>query len=52
MSKSAQSLSRIGTACYVVWGLLHFQAAYGVLALARTLEPTMVVASAVVVEFR
>ena len=33
---------RIGTAMYVVWGLLHLRAAYAVYTLAESIEPGMV----------
>ncbi len=34
--------ARLGVALYVCWGLLHFNAAYGVYSLAQNLPPTMV----------
>lgn len=38
----ASTASRLGAACYVVWGLLHLQAAASVYVLGRGLEPGMV----------
>jgi hypothetical protein len=41
MKISSTFACKIGVACYVVWGLLHFQAAYGVYALGQNMEPGM-----------
>lgn len=34
-------LARVGAVCYVLWGLVHYNAAYGVFKLASSLPPTM-----------
>lgn len=41
-ASKAQAAARIGAVCYFIWGILHLQAAYNVIALADEFDPGMV----------
>jgi hypothetical protein len=36
------ALARLGALCYVLWGLVHYNAAYGLFQLAATVPASMV----------
>lgn len=40
--KTSNAMSKLGAIAYVIWGLLHFQAAYAVYVLGGTLASSMV----------
>ena len=41
-ASKAQAAARIGAVCYFIWGILHLQAAYNVIALADEFDSGMV----------